>query len=54
MKLTLTNSERCILLMALARLPEPPDSLLERLSRDQPWAPFPSLTAWSERHLGAF
>jgi hypothetical protein len=54
MKLTLSDPERCILLAALARLPEPPDGLLERLSRDQPWAPLPSLTAWSERHLEAF
>jgi hypothetical protein len=54
MKITLSDPERCILLVALARLPEPPDSLLERLSRDQPWAPFPSLAAWSERHLEAF
>jgi hypothetical protein len=54
MKLTLTDSERCILLVALARLPEPPDSLLERLSHGQPWAPLPSLTAWSERYLEAF
>jgi hypothetical protein len=53
MKLTLSDRDRCILLIALARLPEPPDSLLERLSHDQPWAPLPSLTAWSDRHLAA-
>lgn len=49
----LTNYQRCILLVALQRGtididPQGQDILIERLSAQSPWTPFPSLQAWED------
>ena len=54
MKLQLSDSDRCILLIALQRLPWYLDALSTeawiQLNRDTPWAPHRTLEAWAGSH----
>jgi hypothetical protein len=58
MKIQLSDSDRCVLLAALKRLPWHLDALGTEawiaLNRDTPWAPHRTLEAWmDDRQLGA-